>query len=63
MNEHDQAKADLLAAQKIASEVCGENPPADVVAAVLNSLTAQRLAVQFSDAAANVSNALFQTSR
>ncbi len=56
-------KENLSQAQGIARETFGENPPPEIVAAVLNALTAQKHASQLSDAAKEVSNALFQNSR
>ena len=62
MNSAEKIKANVVEARKLAAEIYGENPPPEIVAAILNSMTAQNLADQISDAASQVSNALFQTS-
>ena len=36
-------KENLLAAQSLAKETFGENPPPEVIAAVLNAITAQSI--------------------
>lgn len=57
-----KAQTDLQAARAIAIDTYGENPPPEIVAAVLNSLTAQHLAEQLDETAQKLANQIYQNS-
>ncbi len=60
MDTLNQAQTDLLTARKMATETFGENPPAEIVAAVLNSLTAQHLAKHLDETGERLANQIYQ---
>lgn len=60
MTNPTRTAADLQAARKIATETYGENPPPEIVAAVLNSLTAQYLAEQIDETAERLARQISQ---
>ena len=62
MPNPNQAHDDLLTARKIATDIYGENPPPAIVAALLNSLTAQSLAAGIDETAQKLANQIYQNS-
>jgi len=62
MPTSNQTRTDLQTARDIAKETYGENPPPEIVAAVLNSLTAQHLAEQIDATAERLANQIYQAS-
>lgn len=50
-------KDQLLEAQKIAAEVFGTNPPPEIIAAVMNAQTAQKLDARFEHLADDICRA------
>ena len=60
MANSTRTESDLKAARKIATETYGENPPPEIVAAVLNSLTAEFLAQQIDETAERLARQIAQ---